>query len=578
MSVWDDAAPTYRRPHSNYPTLLYSWWCTGFAAVIIITRVLGRKVRSNVLFREDWIILLALIPLLVRMAAVHVILLYDTNNIQTQGISFTEEELYHRSIGSKLVLISRIAYAAFIWTCKVTISEFLKRITARVWRKSYETVLRTIRAFLLLTFIAVVIATLAECQPFEDYWQVIPDPGPLCRQGYAQYEPNPADGSWTRVSMMKNTMLDARPTLSWYTLTRTLTFVTDLVLLVIFPVPLVLSSGQTWKRKLQLASLFSLSSIMIGITATRIPKVIEHRGRQQYRTVWASSEILAAAGVSSAVILGSFLKDKGTKRNKFRSSGTGTINSADQASFRRPTMGSSREFGSEEDLFRSLGMRVPDHLRSEPDSTPRPAPAAAPAPFSSRIKPRRMPSLPPMARGPEAAEETEAASSFQHRHTRSSLSRQSMSLFDVGGLLEDGKTSSDSRSHSTTTMLESTTSGTIAQDFASSSSSTEHSRKGSHAFLSDIGGIPVPSPWPAHLYSFSRPPERRDAPIGVAVPMLKRTPTRHHSLRDPGGLLREEEAESSHAVSRLAPPAPATRGGGGGRCSLQDVGGLLSGP
>ena len=37
-----------------------------------------------------------------------------------------------------------------------------------------------------MTFVAVVIATLAECRPFAGYWQLIPDPGPRCRQGYAQ--------------------------------------------------------------------------------------------------------------------------------------------------------------------------------------------------------------------------------------------------------------------------------------------------------------------------------------------------------------------------------------------------------
>src|ERR1700753_4476683 len=69
---------------------------------------------------------------------------------------------------------------------KLTISEFLKRLTATFWKRSYEVTLKGIRWFLLLTFIAVVIATLAECQPFDHYWQVTPDPGASCRMGYAQ--------------------------------------------------------------------------------------------------------------------------------------------------------------------------------------------------------------------------------------------------------------------------------------------------------------------------------------------------------------------------------------------------------
>lgn len=49
---------------------------------------------------------------------------------------------------------------------KLTVSEFLKRITIRIWRRSYEITLQAIRVFLILTFGAVVIATLTECQPF----------------------------------------------------------------------------------------------------------------------------------------------------------------------------------------------------------------------------------------------------------------------------------------------------------------------------------------------------------------------------------------------------------------------------
>jgi hypothetical protein len=46
--------------------------------------------------------------------------------------------------------------------------------------------LRYLHALLAATFVAIVVADLSECQPFSHYWQVIPDPGPRCRQGYAQ--------------------------------------------------------------------------------------------------------------------------------------------------------------------------------------------------------------------------------------------------------------------------------------------------------------------------------------------------------------------------------------------------------
>lgn len=165
MGLWNNAPPEPRTRAGNWPTLLFSWWCTAFAVVIILTRLAGRKIRSGRLFQEDKVMALSLIPLLARMGLVHVILMYGTNNVD--GVDLTPYQIHLRQIGSKLVLASRINYALFIWISKFTVSEFLKRITSAIWRRSYEITLHCIRVFLVATFIAVVIATLAECQPFD---------------------------------------------------------------------------------------------------------------------------------------------------------------------------------------------------------------------------------------------------------------------------------------------------------------------------------------------------------------------------------------------------------------------------
>ena len=114
--------------------------------------------------------------------------------------------------------VDMLTLAYSLWIAKLTVSEFLKRLTSRFWKRSYEIVLQTIRYFLLITFIGVVIATLSECQPFNHYWQVRPDPGASCREGVAQL-------------MMMGTS----------------DIVTDL-LLVCFPIPIVLKSQMPIKR------------------------------------------------------------------------------------------------------------------------------------------------------------------------------------------------------------------------------------------------------------------------------------------------------------------------------------------
>jgi hypothetical protein len=103
-------APDQRPWADIKPTLIVSWWCTTFSLVVILFRICGRYVRTEKIYLEDGIMLLAIIPLLTRMGFVHVVLLYGTNNISTIGLS--AKDIHRREIGSQLVLASRIFYAA----------------------------------------------------------------------------------------------------------------------------------------------------------------------------------------------------------------------------------------------------------------------------------------------------------------------------------------------------------------------------------------------------------------------------------------------------------------------------------
>ena len=105
------APPRPKTTDQNRPTLLVSWWCTGFALAIIVVRVCGRYIRTERLFMEDKIMALSIIPLLARMALVHVVLRFGTNNAAIPE-DLDAEGIRRREIGSKAVLASRIMYAA----------------------------------------------------------------------------------------------------------------------------------------------------------------------------------------------------------------------------------------------------------------------------------------------------------------------------------------------------------------------------------------------------------------------------------------------------------------------------------
>ncbi|CAK7218367.1 hypothetical protein SEUCBS140593_003523 [Sporothrix eucalyptigena] len=224
-----------------------------------------------------------------------------------------------------------------LWIFKVAILEFFKRISDALSERFSQIALVVIRCILVATFIAVVISDLTECQPFSHYWQVYPDPGGHCRQGFAQL------------------------------LTMSVCNVLTDLLLVLFPIPIIFFSRQTVKRKVQLILLFSLSFGVVGITLYRVTRVIQEHGNQQLRSLLASVELLFATAAANSLVLGSFVRDRGVKKNKFRAGSV--VDSMERSSVirsRRPT--ANRHWGSDEDLVRGLGLGVQPELRDAPDS------------------------------------------------------------------------------------------------------------------------------------------------------------------------------------------------------------------
>lgn len=111
MTLYSDP-PALREFKYDKPTLLVCWWATSFCTLIILLRLAGRFIRTERLFTEDRVAALALIPLYARMACVHYILIYGTNNAQFDGVELTDEQIRQKSIASGLVLASRVFYAA----------------------------------------------------------------------------------------------------------------------------------------------------------------------------------------------------------------------------------------------------------------------------------------------------------------------------------------------------------------------------------------------------------------------------------------------------------------------------------
>ncbi|MCJ1381347.1 hypothetical protein MMC17_004457 [Xylographa soralifera] len=456
--IYSDAPPAQNSIQDN-PTLLVSWWCTGFALTIIIVRLCGRYVRTEKLFMEDRIMAWSIIPLLGRMAFIHIVLRWGTNNAITTGLS--AEDIYHREIGSKLVLAARIFYAAFLWVAKLTISEFLKRLYKGVWKRSYEIGFQIIRWFLLVTFLGVVIATLSECQPFSHYWQVVPDPGPHCRQGYAQ--------------LLTMGVADS---------------ITDLAL-VCFPIPIVIMSNMRLKRKIHLVLLFGLSLILVAITIYRVYATIERHSDQPFRSLLASLEILAAAAVSNALVLGSFVRDRGVKKQKFKFGSTSGGSALDRPNTALNRPRAALSWGSDSDLVGDLGIRLGPEFSNHKSHVARPAPAVLPLNSPSRAISPAQPSWTFPGRRSIESDEIDLKITHISREDPPSprdvsvLTPRRMSFFDVGGLLGD-----DVPRRTSSLSISVPSSATYSLRPLINSATVRHrSPRGARTLLEDVGGL-----------------------------------------------------------------------------------------
>lgn len=448
---------------------------------------------------------------------------------------------------------------------KLSILEFLKRTTTTTWSRTYDLILRFVYGFLLLTFIAIIIGTLTECRPFPHYWQVVPDPGPQCREGLVQ--------------LIIMGVCD---------------IVTDVVLIA-FPIPVVLRSSMPFRKKFSMIILFCLSVILIAITAYRIPTTIERRADQPYRSLLASLEILAAAGVSNAVIIGSFIRDKGVKKAKFRAASIGDAsvngaNSLQRVGTSRSAAITMKHWGSDEDLVRDMGVALPATLRHGSSTQARAATAA----------PRYEPSEDPSDTHTHGRKSSQFEPDWSFRHRQASsrsrsrihgrrdsqnststtstdiklrdlqasldepvspganidtepLSKQ-MSFFDVGGLVDAPKTELHHRPQLNTSASSPTP-----------SAGQPRGRTGSKAFLSDIGGL-----LGRHKEEGEGPPHSTSRSLTPSRLMERRK-----ASRSPNPVRRLAEAESAGTGMQRSPMVRPTDQGPDS-LDFGDVGGLLT--
>lgn len=240
------------------------------------------------------------------------------------------------------------------------------------------------------------------------------------------------------------------------------------------------------------------------------------------------------------VVVGSFLADRGLKKNKFKATSGENGNSMDRTTVRRPTVAS---IDSDEDLFRSIGCRIPTELAEDGDSTTplHPAPVFLPRdpekgelPAKEMRETRRSRLL---ADGEiEEREGTRNLAAFFRENAVTDLPElppvasrlDHLNFSDAGGLLGPAESNIPERGRPAATQA------TKAQDFATSPPksrgllSSMHLNPSRRSTSKLSGGRASP---------LSRSPTR--APLPPGSPLAKTPkPSDAMDLQDIGGLLR----------------------------------------
>lgn len=99
------------------PTLVIHWVFSCLALLIMGLRLVWRKVAKQPFVLGDYLTMGAILCCAVRLALIHVVLTWGTNNIKPslrEKMVFTDEVVYRREIGSQFAIVNRVFYNSLL--------------------------------------------------------------------------------------------------------------------------------------------------------------------------------------------------------------------------------------------------------------------------------------------------------------------------------------------------------------------------------------------------------------------------------------------------------------------------------
>lgn len=246
---------------SRHDAFLANWICASLALAILVARFVTHRQQQQRVDNIAYIVICSILILIFRTVCNVLILQFGT--INTPG---AENGPAIRT-GSILVLCARVLATTYYWLQSVLLLLFYREIMSHMAR--IYNAIKLCWVVLVLTWLAVILATVLECQPISYYWTLTSNGPHRCTRAYGQI----------LLQCISNLAID--------------------LLLLVISAPIIIQQARLFPRNLQLGFLYILGTFCIIVIGVKIDFIFKDGSLQQARSLWASVQVVVSTFVAN---------------------------------------------------------------------------------------------------------------------------------------------------------------------------------------------------------------------------------------------------------------------------------------
>ncbi|KAK8122216.1 hypothetical protein PG984_010886 [Apiospora sp. TS-2023a] len=250
------------------------WTLYGIGSCLILARLFVRikMVGFRGLQPDDYIVVWVFIVYTSVSTVGHVLILdaggRHTSQLSPQDrIDLPKSDYALYEYGTKLFLVGETLYMGVVWSLKLCMAFFYRRLVRGLWS---EKLIMPLIAGIMATGTAGIITIYTTCVPVTKMWQILPDPGPLC------VPQNP----WVMITIL------------------CLNLATDMCILSL-PIPVLARMQTNAVRKVGLVFLFGLGAFTMIAAVLRIVSIFVLK-QESAGALWSIREDFIAVVVTQA--------------------------------------------------------------------------------------------------------------------------------------------------------------------------------------------------------------------------------------------------------------------------------------